>query len=131
MSSDTQYPYFAAPLATLAFSYMPCVVIPLSIMVSTTGFILSLITSGREDNIAYVKDPLELGKTALLLLRLLSSFTHLLTLKYLNSAILLKPKINILRVNFHEWQLIREIHENFPPQKNPLYGIQLFTTVLL
>ena len=57
-------PYFAAPLATLAFSYMPCVVIPLFIMVSTTGFILSLITSVREDNIAYVKDPLELGKTA-------------------------------------------------------------------
>ena len=124
-------PYFAAPLATLAFSYMPHVVFPLSIMVSATGFILSSITSVRVDNIACVKDLLELGKTALLLLRLLSSFMHLSTLKYLNSAILLMPKVNILRVNFHEWQSICEIRENFPPRKNPLYGIPLFTTVLL
>ena len=46
-----QYPYSAESLATLTFSstenfsYMPCVTIPFSIMVSTTGFMSSLIAS--------------------------------------------------------------------------------------
>ena len=51
---------------------------------------------------ACVKDPPKLGKTALRVPRLLSSFTHLSTLKYLNSAILLILKVNILRVNFSQ-----------------------------
>ena len=50
--------------------------------------LLSLIASIRVDG---VKDTLELDKTASLLPRLLSSFMHLSTLKYLNHAILLMP----------------------------------------
>ena len=46
-----------------------------------------------------VKDPLEIGKTACLLPRLLASFTCLSTL---NSVILLKPKVNISRVKFSQ-----------------------------
>ena len=44
-------PYSAASLATLAFSsaenfsYLPCVAVPFSIVVSTTGFISSLTAS--------------------------------------------------------------------------------------
>ena len=100
-------PYSAACLATLAFSsaenfsYVPRVVaVPLSIMVSTTGFTSSLIASIREAGMVCVKDPLELGKTASLLPKLLPSFTHLSTLKYLKSAILLMPNVNISRVKF-------------------------------
>ena len=78
-------PYSAASLVTLAFSftenfsYMPCVIVPLSIMVSTTGFISSLIASDWEDSMVCVKDPLELaiGKTVSLLPRLVSSFMHM------------------------------------------------------
>ena len=69
-------------------------------MVSTTGFTSSLIASIREAGMVCVKDPLELGKTASLLPTLLSSFTRLSTLKYLNSANLLMPKVNISRVKF-------------------------------
>ena len=47
-----------------------------------------------------IKDPLELGKTASLLPRLLSSFTCWSNLKYLNITTLLMPKVNILRVKF-------------------------------
>ena len=38
-------PYPTARLATLAFLYVPCMAVPLSMIVSTTGFISSLITS--------------------------------------------------------------------------------------
>ena len=48
--------YFTARSAALAFSYVPHVAVPLSIMVSTTGFIShfisSLIASIREDGMA-------------------------------------------------------------------------------
>ena len=83
-------PYSAAPLATLVFSsaenfsYVPRVVtVPLSIMVSTTGFTWSLIASIREAGMVCVKDPLELGKTASLLPRLLSSFTRFVNFEIL------------------------------------------------
>ena len=71
-------PYFAVSLATLAFSsaenfsYFPSITVPFSIMVSTTSFILSLIASICEEGMVCVKDPLEVGKTASLLPRLLS-----------------------------------------------------------
>ena len=68
---------------------------------------------------ACVKDLLELGKTALLLSKLLSSFMRLSTMKHLNSAILLMPKVNVLSVNFHKWQSILEIWENFSPRRSP------------
>ena len=54
-------PYFTTCLNTLAFSCVPCIMVPLSIMVSTIGLISSLIASICEDNIVCVKDPLELG----------------------------------------------------------------------
>ena len=47
-----------------------------------------------------VKNQLELGKTASLLPKLLSSFMCWSTLKYLNSTTLLMPKVNITRVKF-------------------------------
>ena len=47
--------YFAVCLATHAFSYVPRITVPLSIMVSTTGFMLSLIAPIREDAMACVK----------------------------------------------------------------------------
>ena len=96
-------PYSAVSLAILAFSsaenftYVPSVTVPFTIMVSTTGFISSLIASICEEGMVYVKDPLELGKTASPLPRLLSFLTHWSTLKYLNSATLLMPKVNISR----------------------------------
>ena len=100
MSKGTQSdtPYFAEHLATLA--YMPCIAVPLSIMLSAIGFIMSLIALIREGGMACVKDPLKLGKRALLLPRLVFSFMCLSTLKYINSAILLMPMVNILRVKF-------------------------------
>ena len=102
MSKGTQSdtPYFSEHLATLAFSYMPYIAVPLSIMVSAIGFIMSLIALIREGGMACVKDPHKLGKRALLLLRLVFSFMCLSTLKYINSAILLMPMVNILRVKF-------------------------------
>ena len=48
--------YFNARLASLAFSYVPHIVVPLSIMVFTTGFISSLIASIREDSMTCGKD---------------------------------------------------------------------------
>ena len=84
------------------FLYVPCVTLPFCIMVYTTGFISSLIASVCEDSMVSVKYLLELaiGKTASLLPRLLSSFTCMSTLKYLNTANLLMPKVNISRVKF-------------------------------
>ena len=100
-------PYSSMHLATLAFSskencsYVPRVTVLLSIIVSTIGFISSLITSIREDSMVCVKDPFEPGKIASLLPRLRIIFFHVfVNLKYLNSIILLMPKVNILRVKF-------------------------------
>ena len=51
-------PCSAVCLATLAFSYVPHVAVPLSIMNSIIGFILSLIASICEDGMACGRDPL-------------------------------------------------------------------------
>ena len=50
-------------------------------------------------------DLLELSNTASLLPKLLYYFTHLSTLKYQNSAILLMPKLNIFRVKFLQMEI--------------------------
>ena len=56
------------------FSYMPCVAVPLSIMVSTTGFISSLLASIHEDSMVFVKDLLEIGKNSISTTKITSFF---------------------------------------------------------
>ena len=99
-------PYFAMRLATLAFSYVPHITVPLSIMVYTTGFISSLIASVLEDiwhglwqrSILAWKDTRQNSITSTKTIIFFHAFVNFETLKQQHFVLI--PKVNILRVTF-------------------------------